>query len=88
MGMNDPTFLQERIDKSKARILLYEDVLAAMASTEGIQSYTFDSGQARQVATRYSIAEVNNMLDAEMVRLEGLCARRNGSGVVTASPSW
>ena len=43
MGMNDPTYLQARIDATEALILVYEEALEAMAATEGIQSYTFDS---------------------------------------------
>ena len=84
----DRDFLQDRIDKTKLLIAAWEDALQALGDETGIQSYTFDSGQTRQVVTRSDIGTINRIIDSLMNRLAVLEARLDGRGVVTARPGW
>ena len=84
----DAAWIQERIDATKAQIVALEDALLALAAEGGIQSYTFDSAQSRQVASRYSVAEINAQLDKLASRLDVYCSRLNGSGNLTVVPGW
>lgn len=82
----DAAFLQERITKTKALIVAYED--AVLALTEGGQaSYMIDTGQTRQSVTRHDLAGMNATIDRLYNRLETLEARANGGGV-QVRPLW
>ena len=80
------TFLQERIDATKAQIVAYEN--AALALSAGVQSYTLDTGQSRQTVTKLDLDDLQKTIDALYNRCATLEARRNGSGTVTVSPAW
>lgn len=84
----DRTFLEERITKTEALIEAWEDALTFLATHGGIQSYTVDTGQSRQVVTRSDIGTINRTIDSLMNRLSTLEARLNGSGVLNARPGW
>lgn len=83
----DSTFIQERIDATKAQILAYEDAVLALA-TGGVQSYTLDTGQTRQTVTKLDLNALNKVLDSLYNRCATLEARLNGSGTITARPAW
>lgn len=83
----DATFLQARIDATKAQIIAYEDAATALASG-GVQSYTLDTGQSRQTVTRLDLDDLQKTVDSLYNRLATLEARLNGSGTVTARPAW
>ncbi|MHA1839306.1 MAG: hypothetical protein ACTSYO_05020 [Candidatus Ranarchaeia archaeon] len=83
----DAAFLQERIDKTKALIVAFEDA-ALSISTGGISQYTLDTGQSRQVVTKTNLAILNNHIDALYNRLVTLKARQTGSGSTTSVPAW
>jgi hypothetical protein len=82
----DKTFIKARIEITKALIIAYEDALIALA--HGVESYTLDTGQSRQIVTRFDITDMNKIVDSLYNRCVTLEARLNGSGVVTARPSW
>lgn len=82
----DAEFCQERIAATKAQIVAYEDAVLALADTS-IQSYTLDTGQSRQVVTRYDIASMQKTIDSLYNRLVTLQARCNGGGSVIAQPT-
>lgn len=84
----DREFIQARIDAAKALIVVWEDALTALGSSGGIQSYTIDTGQSRQVVTRSDIGTINKIIDSLMNRVATLEARLNGSGVVNQRPGW
>jgi len=83
----DGTFLQERIDKIKALIVVYEDALTALI-TGGAQSYTIDTGQTRQTVTKFDAPALRTTLEGLYNQLATLQARSTGSGVVHVSPGW
>lgn len=83
----DATFLQERIDATKAQIIAYEDAATALAGG-GVQSYTLDTGQSRQTVTRLDLRALQDKIDSLYNRLATLEARLNGSGTITARPAW
>lgn len=83
----DSTFLQSRIDATKAQIIAYEDAVTALVGG-GVQSYTLDTGQSRQTVTRLDLHTMQNKIDSLYNRLSTLEARLNGSGTVTARPAW
>ncbi len=81
----DGTFLKERITKTKAIIVAYEDAITAI-STGGIETYTLDTGQSRQTVTKQNLKDMNESLDGLYNRLSTLCLRQgnqNGTGGAT-----
>ena len=83
----DSTFIQARIDATKALIVAYEDaVLALVGGT--IESYTIDTGQSRTTVTKFDISKLNTAIDSLYTRCVTLEARLNGSGTVTARPAF
>jgi len=83
----DATFLQARIDATKAQMIAYEDAATALASG-GVQSYTLDTGQSRQTVTRLDLDNLQKTIGSLYNRLATLEARLNGSGTITARPAW
>ena len=83
----DNAFIQARITATKAQIVAYEDAVLALA-TGGVQAYILDTGQSRQSVTKFDLPAMQRTLDALYNRCATLEARLNGSGVVTARPSW
>lgn len=79
------TFLQTRIATIEAQITAYEDAITAVSS--GVQSYTLDTGQTRQVVTRFDVDKLQIALDALYNRYAVMCARLNG-GSTTVRPNW
>lgn len=82
----DGTFLDERITATKLAIVEYEAALAALAT--GVQSYTLDTGQTRQVVTRHNITSMTAALDTLYDRLSTLDTRKDGRGVKNMRPGW
>lgn len=84
----DRAFLQERIEKTKALIVAYEDALAALGGSGAVQSYKLDTGQDSQSVTRADIPRLNEMLDSLYNRCATFEARLNGSGATHVRPCW
>lgn len=83
MSELDSTFLQERITKTKALIVAYEDAILAL-TTGGISEYILDTGQSRQRVTKYDINSMNTTLDGLLNRCATLEARLTGSNSINA----
>jgi len=81
------TFIAARIAATQAEIIALEDALLALATNQ-IQSYTFDSGQTRQVATRLNLTELRKAVDSLYNRCATLEARLTGGNVLKANPAW
>jgi hypothetical protein len=81
------SFVQARIDATKAQIIAFEDAILALG-TGGIQSYKLDTGQSIQTVTKLDLNFLNKTVDSLYNRCATLEARLNGSGVVTARPDW
>lgn len=82
----DRAFTQARIDATKLQIVAYED--AALALAGGVQSYTLDTGQSTQTVTKLNLGAINRTIASLYNRCATLEARLNGSGTLTARPSW
>ena len=82
----DREFLQARITATQALIVAYEDGILAL-TTGGVQSYTLDTGQSRQIVTKFDLAEMQKSLDSLYNRCATLSARLNGA-TITARPGW
>ena len=82
----DAAFLQERITKTKALIVIYEDALTALGSG-GVQSYKLDTGQNITWVTKMDVADLNKTLDSLYNRCATMDARLNG-GNITMRPAW
>jgi len=83
----DATFIQARIDATKALIVAYEDALLAISSG-AVESYTLDTGQSRQTVTKTNLGTLQSSLDGLYNRCATLEARLNGSGTTTSIPCW
>lgn len=84
--MSTVAYWTERIVKTKALIVIYEDAILAVG-TDGVQSYTLDTGQTRQTVTKLDISALNKILGGLYNRLVTLDARING-GSVQVVPAW
>lgn len=82
----DCEWLTERITKTKALIVVYEDAIDALAA--GAQQYSLDTGQTRQTVTKAQLPSLREMLATLENRLAVLDARLNGSGSVVVRPGW
>jgi len=80
------SFLQGRIDVTKAQIVAYEDALTALAA--GVQSYTLDTGQSKQTVTKFDLGKLNEIVESLYNRCATLEARLNGSGTTHSRGSW
>lgn len=84
----DRTFLQARIDATKAQIIAYEDAVLALGDNGAIQSYTLDTGQSRQTVTRADLSTLNRMIDSLYNRCAVLQTRLDGGGTTHVRPHW
>ena len=80
-------FLTARITATEKAIAAYEDAQLALG-TSGIQSYSLDTGQSKQMVTRANLTEINKTIDSLYNRRATLIARRDGSGVVHVRAAW
>lgn len=85
--MSDRQFWLDRIEKTKALIVAWEDAELAI-SAGGVQSYTLDTGQTRQTVTRADLATIRITIDSLLNRLVTLQARIGRGGVVNVRPAW
>ena len=83
----DPAFLKERLEKTKALIIAYEDAVTAIVSGQ-VQAYTLDTGQNVQTVTRVNLSLTQKALDILYNRCATMEARLNGSGTLTVRPAW
>lgn len=83
----DSTFIQDRIDATKALIVAYEDAVSSLVSGE-ISEYTLDTGQSRQTVKKHDIDKLNLAIDGLYNRCATLESRLNGGGVVHMRPAW
>lgn len=82
----DSEFLQQRIEATKLAIVAYETAVLEL-TTGGVQSYTLDTGQSRQMVTRVDLAALHKSIDSLYNRLATLQARLNG-GSILSRPAW
>ena len=80
-------FLLERITKTKATIVLYEDAIDALI-VPGVQKYGLDTGQDKTDVTKFDLPKLQETLDILYNRLCILEARYAGSNVLIASPDF
>ena len=83
--MNDATFLNERITKIKALIVVYEDALLALGG--GVQSFKLDTGQTVESVTELDMDALRKSVDGLYNSLATLEARLNGGSVI-GRPAW
>lgn len=84
----DSAFLTERITKTKALIVAYEDALAALIGANAVQSYSLDTGQTKQTVTRANIKDLQDTVDKLYNRLCILEQRLNGGSTYVARGAW
>lgn len=81
------TFMQDRITKTKALIIAYEDALLALG-TGGVQEYRLDTGQSDQKVTKMDVKDLQNTVDSLYNTLATLEARCTGNGVLIGRPAF
>lgn len=74
----DGAWLDERIERTKSLIVIYEDAIGALAG--GAQMYQLDTGQTRQLVQKANLATLRDTLSELENRLSTLQARRCGAG--------
>jgi hypothetical protein len=86
MSCEDTEWIQERITKTKALIVAYEDAILALAS--GAQTYSLNTGQTTQSVTKANLSSMRMALDALEDRLRNLQNQLTGSGVFIGRPAF
>lgn len=81
------TRLQAIIDKTYIELDAYLAASTALA-TGGIQSYTLDTGQTRQVVTKLDLEWMQDTINSLLNRCTTLEARLTGSGVSVVRPCF
>lgn len=81
------TRLQEIIDKTYLELDAYLAASTALAAG-GIQSYTIDTGQTRQVVTKLDLEWMQDTINSLLNRCTTLEARLTGSGVSVVRPCF
>lgn len=76
----EAAWLDARIAKTKELIVLYEDAITQVG-TGGIQQYSLDTGQTRQMVTKANLATTRIVLESLENRLVSLQARRFGGSM-------
>ena len=84
---NPNTFLCGQLPALEALILEYQNAALDLA-TNRIQSFSFDTGQTKEVVTKANITELENVIDQLYNRYVVLCNRCAGGNVVIARPCW
>lgn len=77
---DDTQWLLDRIEKTKAMIVAYEDAILALAG--GAQSYRLNTGQTDQTVTKANLASMRVELDSLENRKTTLELRLYGSGAI------
>ena len=74
MICDDTTWLLERLEKTKALIVAYEDAILQL-STGAVQSYRLSTGQTDQSVTKQQLSQLRNTLESLENRYATLQAR-------------
>lgn len=82
----DEQYLADEITATKALIAALRAAITALA-TGGVQSYSLDTGQTRQVVTRSNLSEMRLSLKEAQSYLSTLLAR-GGCGRFNVRPGW
>jgi hypothetical protein len=77
--MNSQQFLEDRLTATQALIIAYEDAVLQIG-TNGMQQYTLDTGQTRQVVSLADLGSLRLTLDGLYNRCATMEARLNGGG--------
>lgn len=81
------TFLTDRLAKTEAIIIAYEDAMLAFTDPT-ILSYDLDTIQDRQRVTRQDLDKLAKMLDSLYERRNSLQIRCNGGGAMQVVPCF
>lgn len=87
MQCDTTTWLQNRITATQTQIEAYENAIAALLS-DGVQSYSLNTGQTTQNVTKFDLPSLESTLDALYNRYTVLCNRLNGGGTFNVKPYW
>ena len=81
------TFLDERIERTKEMILVYEDALLALGNN-AVQNYSLNTGQTTIYVTRLHLPWLLKTVQELENRMVVLQARKTGCGNVNVIPGW
>lgn len=84
--MNNQFYL-DRIAKAKLQIVELEEAIDALIAGN-IVSYSFDTGQTKQTATKADIGMLQAMIDALMNRIIVYEARLTGGTTIIMRPAF
>jgi hypothetical protein len=82
----DVTWIQARIDATRAMIIAYESAILALSS--GMQSYSIDTGQTRQTVTKQQLGSLRIQLQDLETRLQFYENKLSGGGAVYVRPGF
>ncbi len=76
------TEIQAKITALETRLALAESAMDGMLSTEGVESFKFDSGEAMSWAKYYTPEKLQDLIDSIEARIEWWTGKLNGTGIV------
>lgn len=80
-------FDKKQIERLKTLIELYQDAEIALL-TDGVSSYTLDTGQTRQTVTTNDLGSIRATINSLLSQLDVYECRVFGTGTRTTRPAW
>ena len=81
----DRAFLTKRKEKLGLIIEAFEDAILKLSMEGGVQSYSLDTGQSKQMVTRSDVEKMKEVLDGYVNQYNNYCLRLNGGAVLYGS---
>lgn len=82
----DVVWIQERIAATKLAIIAYENAILVLSN--GVQSYSLDTGQTRQTVTKHQLGSLRLQLTDLENRLQNLQNQLAGGGALYVRPGF
>lgn len=83
----DSTFLQSQITATQNQIVVYQDLLLALAANPA-RSYTINTGQTTETVNRWDVDKIHALIDSLYSRLDYLSAQQSGNVSTICIPGF
>lgn len=80
-------FDKQQLQKLKERLQAYQEAELALI-TDGISSYTLDTGQTRQTVTTNDLPAIERVISRIQSQIDVYYTRVYGCGTRTTRPAW
>lgn len=82
-----PEFLKTQIAAAEVQLAAAYAAQTAII-TDGMFSYTMDTGQGKTTVTKHTVGQLNTLIDSLLNRISVLQGRLDGNNVIVARPGF